>query len=177
MDFAAATKAAEKTLPALTHTLTHTLTTTLTLTSPSPNNTSWLPQRQCSLVQAHANIHPDKNIESAAPTTAKNATPNPHSRQPSPSHSPLFCSNPPFLFQARALESHPDKNVESTAATKTAEEKFKLLGEALEVLSDDMQRKLWNEGYDKEAIAERVRAAERAASHHTKDGCCGGGCH
>jgi hypothetical protein len=40
---------------------------------------------------------------------------------------------------------------------------FKLLGEALEMLSDDFKRKLWDEGYDKEAVDERVRAAERAA--------------
>ena len=33
------------------------------------------------------------------------------------------------------------------------------LGEALETLSDDFKRKLWDEGYDKEAIEERVRAA------------------
>jgi len=60
-------------------------------------------------------------------------------------------------------------------AKKEAEERFKLLGEALEILTDDFKRKLWNEGYDREAIFERVRAAERAASNHNKDGCCGGG--
>jgi hypothetical protein len=32
-------------------------------------------------------------------------------------------------------------------------------------------------GYDKAAIAERVQAANRAAHSHSKDGCCGGGCH
>jgi|LakMenEpi03Aug12_release.lakeMendotaPanAssembly.Ray.scaffolds.fasta_scaffold5903994_1 hypothetical protein len=31
--------------------------------------------------------------------------------------------------------------------------------------------------YDKAAIAERVQAANRAAHSHSKDGCCGGGCH
>ena len=52
------------------------------------------------------------------------------------------------------------------------------MGEALEVLTDDMKRKLYDEGYDKEAIEERVRAANQAAQNHTKDGCCGGGgCH
>ncbi len=70
---------------------------------------------------------------------------------------------------------HPDKHTASEAARQVAEAKFKALGEALEILTDDFQRKLYNEGYDKEAIAERVQAANRAASSHNKDGCCGGG--
>ena len=49
--------------------------------------------------------------------------------------------------------------------------------EALEILCDEMSRKLYNEGYDKAAIEERVQAASRAARDHNKDGCCGGGCH
>ena len=51
-------------------------------------------------------------------------------------------------------------------------------GEGLEVLTDDFQRKLYDEGYDKAAIAERVQAAARAANQHDRDGCCnrGGGC-
>lgn len=82
-------------------------------------------------------------------------------------------------YKQRALEWHPDKHTESTEAKEKAEVHFKLLGEALEILTDDFQRKLYNEGYDKEAIAERVQAANRAASNHNKDGCCsgGGGCH
>jgi len=81
-------------------------------------------------------------------------------------------------YKARALEHHPDKHTESEEARLRAEATFKLLGEALEVLGDEFTRKLYNEGYDKEAIAERVQAANRAASNHNKDGCCGGGgCH
>jgi len=78
-------------------------------------------------------------------------------------------------YKQRALEWHPDKHTASEEARLKAEAHFKLLGEALEILSDDFQRKLYNEGYDKEAIAERVQAANRAASNHNKDGCCGGG--
>jgi len=78
-------------------------------------------------------------------------------------------------YKARALEWHPDKHTASEEARTIAEAKFKLLGEALEILGDEFQRKLYNEGYDKEAIAERVQAANRAASNHNKDGCCGGG--
>jgi len=80
-------------------------------------------------------------------------------------------------YKQRALECHPDKNCETEEARAAAEAQFKLLGEALEVLSDDVKRKLYNEGYDKAAIEERVQAANRAASNHDKDGCCrGGGC-
>jgi len=80
-------------------------------------------------------------------------------------------------YKQRALEWHPDKHAQSEEAKLKAEEQFKLLGEALEILGDDFTRKLYNEGYDKEAIAERVQAANRAASNHNKDGCCGaGGC-
>merc|ERR1719198_362067 len=81
-------------------------------------------------------------------------------------------------YKARALEWHPDKHTASEAARQTAEARFKLLGEALEILGDEFQRKLYNEGYDKEAISERVQAANRAANQHDKDGCCNrGGSH
>ena len=82
-------------------------------------------------------------------------------------------------YKKRALECHPDKHSDGgDAARAAAEAEFKALGEALEVLDDDFKRKLYNEGYDKEAIAERVQAANRAAAGHDKDGCCnrGGGC-
>jgi curved DNA-binding protein CbpA len=61
-------------------------------------------------------------------------------------------------YKQRALEYHPDKHTESEGARRAAEEKFKLLGEALEILGDEFQRKLYDEGYDKAAIAERVQA-------------------
>jgi len=82
-------------------------------------------------------------------------------------------------YKQRALEWHPDKHNESDEAKRVAEERFKLLGEALEILGDDFQRRLYDDGYDKEAIVERVQAANRAANQHDRDGCCnrgGGGC-
>jgi len=66
-----------------------------------------------------------------------------------------------MAYKARALVCHPDKAEES--ARPAAEESFKLLGEALEILGDSMRRKLYDEGYDKEKIEERVAAAQRAA--------------
>ena len=79
--------------------------------------------------------------------------------------------------QETGAECHPDKHSDGGDARVAAEAEFKALGEALEVLDDDFKRKLYNEGYDKAAIEERVQAADRAAKNHSKDGCCGGGCH
>jgi tetratricopeptide (TPR) repeat protein len=65
-------------------------------------------------------------------------------------------------YKVLALQWHPDKVVSASEQDqKEAERKFKLLGEALEILCDDFQRKLYDEGYDQAAIRERV--AERAA--------------
>lgn len=66
-------------------------------------------------------------------------------------------------YKARALELHPDKAEARGESQAKAEAAFKQLGEALETLADEFKRKLWDEGYDKAAIEERVRAAERAA--------------
>ena len=70
----------------------------------------------------------------------------------------------------------PDASDFGPLVEKYLEAKFKLLGEALEILGDEMRRKLYNEGYDKAAIEERVQAAARAANDHSKDGCNRGGC-
>ena len=62
------------------------------------------------------------------------------------------------------MEWHPDRHANSSDEDKAAAERnFKLLGEALEVMEDTMKRQLYDEGFDKEAIAERVEAARRAA--------------
>ena len=81
-------------------------------------------------------------------------------------------------YKQQALVWHPDKHSDSEVHRAAAEERFKLLGEALEILGDEFQRKLYNEGYDKAAIQERVQAANRSASNFDRDGCCnrGGGC-
>lgn len=73
-------------------------------------------------------------------------------------------------YKVKALELHPDKwrigegEKECTLAeAKGAEEKFKLLGEGLEILTDSFKRQLYDEGYDRKSIEERVAAAQRAA--------------
>jgi DnaJ family protein C protein 7 len=37
----------------------------------------------------------------------------------------------------------------------------------MEILTDDFKRRLYDEGYDKKAIEERVQRAERAAHHRS----------
>lgn len=66
-------------------------------------------------------------------------------------------------YREQALIWHPDKHATSEEGRRVAEERFKLIGEALETLVDDFKRKLWDEGYDKAAVDEKARAAERAA--------------
>ena len=63
-------------------------------------------------------------------------------------------------YKARCMQWHPDRHAASTDEEKAlAERNFKALGEALEIMEDPMKRKLYDEGYDKEAIAERAEAS------------------
>eukprot|EP00238_Polyblepharides_amylifera_P008005 CAMPEP_0196578772 /NCGR_PEP_ID=MMETSP1081-20130531/7610_1 /TAXON_ID=36882 /ORGANISM="Pyramimonas amylifera, Strain CCMP720" /LENGTH=563 /DNA_ID=CAMNT_0041898089 /DNA_START=331 /DNA_END=2023 /DNA_ORIENTATION=+ len=80
-------------------------------------------------------------------------------------------------YKQRAMEWHPDKH-DSDELKERAEEQFKLLGEGLEILSSEMKRSLYDEGYDKEAIEERYQAAQRASREDPKRNskCGGGGC-
>ena len=67
-------------------------------------------------------------------------------------------------YKVKAMEYHPDKWMSATEEERNkAEHNFKLLGEGLEILSDDFQRQLYDEGYDAHAIRERVAAAQQAA--------------
>jgi tetratricopeptide (TPR) repeat protein len=71
-------------------------------------------------------------------------------------------------YKKRSLDYHPDR-IPPTATEddkKEAHRKFQLLGEGLEILCDDFQRKLYDEGYDPAAIRERVETANRAAHNH-----------
>ena len=69
-------------------------------------------------------------------------------------------------YKIKCLEYHPDRwsnNKYTTEQRTQAEKNFKALGEGLEILSDDFQRQLYDEGYDPDAIRERVAAAQHAA--------------
>eukprot|EP00756_Hemistasia_phaeocysticola_P028331 Hpha_TRINITY_DN16170_c0_g11::TRINITY_DN16170_c0_g11_i1::g.8759::m.8759/K09527/DNAJC7; DnaJ homolog subfamily C member 7 len=73
-------------------------------------------------------------------------------------------------YRQRALVFHPDRlEPDASAEVKAkAEAEFKVLGDALEVLTNDFARRLWDEGHDKKAIEERIRAAEEAARRNPR---------
>jgi len=76
-------------------------------------------------------------------------------------------------YKVRAMDLHPDRFSSREKYTdeqrKNAEEQFKLLGEALEILTDDFKRGLYDEGYDREAIEQRAAAADQAAHRNPSD--------
>jgi len=67
-------------------------------------------------------------------------------------------------YRVAAKDMHPDRFASATEAERLkAQGDFQTLSQGLEILSDDFQRKLYDEGYDLEEIKERVQAAEQAA--------------
>ena len=67
-------------------------------------------------------------------------------------------------FRVVAKDMHPDRFASSPEEERLkAQQEFQHLSHGLEILTDDFQRKLYDEGYDEEAIKERIQAAERAA--------------
>ncbi len=67
-------------------------------------------------------------------------------------------------YRQKAMELHPDRMVgQSEDVQRRGQRDFQLLGEGLEILTDDFKRRLYDDGYDTEAIKERVEAAKRAA--------------
>ena len=69
-------------------------------------------------------------------------------------------------YRRMSLDCHPN-NLTSTEMSasdrKLAEQRYRLLGEGLEILCDDFKRQLYDEGYDQVAIQERVEKAKRTA--------------
>lgn len=73
-------------------------------------------------------------------------------------------------YRERATEWHPDKKGHlDAAAQKNAEEMFKTIGEANEVLTDAVKKELYDKGYDLEGIQEELEKKKRRSG-----GCCGG---
>jgi len=74
-------------------------------------------------------------------------------------------------YRERASEWHPDKKGHlDEEAQKNAEEMFKTIGEAHEVLTDLVKKELYDKGYDLEGIQEELEKKKRRS-----DGCCAGG--
>lgn len=72
-------------------------------------------------------------------------------------------------YRERASEWHPDKKGHLDGeAKKNAEEMFKRIGEAYEVLTDATKKELYDKGYDLEGIAEQIEMKKRRTG-----GCCG----
>mmetsp|Transcript_4796 Transcript_4796/g.5477 ORF Transcript_4796/g.5477 Transcript_4796/m.5477 type:complete len:579 (+) Transcript_4796:241-1977(+) len=71
-------------------------------------------------------------------------------------------------YKKKAMVCHPDRlgPDSSKEDREKAEKEFKLVGEGLEILTDGFQRKLYDEGFDKEAIQERVQRAQKHGYHN-----------
>lgn len=75
-------------------------------------------------------------------------------------------------YKERASEWHPDKKGHlDEACRKNAEEMFKRIGEAYEVLTDATKKDLYDKGYDLEGIEEQIEIKKRRTE---QQGCCGG---
>lgn len=70
-------------------------------------------------------------------------------------------------YKLRAMEFHPDRLPQnfSKGQREESEAKFKLLGEGLEILTDSFQRGLYDQGFDKEAIQQRLERAKHGHGH------------
>lgn len=73
-------------------------------------------------------------------------------------------------YREHAAEWHPDKKSHlDEDQRKNAEEMFKVIGEAYEVLTDPTKKELYEKGYDLEGINEQIELKKRRTN-----GCCGG---
>jgi len=79
-------------------------------------------------------------------------------------------------YRERAAEWHPDKKGHLDATQrKNAEEMFKRIGEAYEVLTDSTKKELYDRGYDLEGIEEQIELKKRRTEHGHGHGHCGSG--
>ena len=69
-------------------------------------------------------------------------------------------------YKRKALEWHPDRFSSKPEAERAkAEAQFKVLSDAVEVLTDPFRRDLYDKGHDLKSISEKVQEKEQ--------GCCG----
>ena len=71
---------------------------------------------------------------------------------------------------------HPDRFASKSAAEQEkASEQFKIISDALDVLTDPVRRKLWDQGYDRKEIEERAEMEKQRGQHRGHGGGFGGG--
>ena len=69
-------------------------------------------------------------------------------------------------YKKAAMQWHPDKHSAKSEAQQTAaQEKFKEIGDAYELLTDPVTKRLWDEGYDREEIKQRVEMMQQQQQH------------
>lgn len=74
-----------------------------------------------------------------------------------------------MCYRKAALKWHPDRHSASNKATQElAEKTFKEIGDAYDLLTDPQRKALYDQGYDRDEIEQRV---EMAKQQHN----CGGG--
>jgi len=76
-------------------------------------------------------------------------------------------------YKKKALQWHPDKHSHKPPEEKKrVEQTFKELQEAYSILTDPFTKDLWDQGYDTEAIKERVEMQKRREEQSAQHGHC-----
>ena len=79
-------------------------------------------------------------------------------------------------YKKSAMKWHPDRFASKSAAEQEkASEQFKIISDALDVLTDPVRRKLWDQGYDRKEIEERAEMEKQRGQHRGHGGGFGGG--
>lgn len=69
-------------------------------------------------------------------------------------------------YKKSALKWHPDRHSSaSDADKKKAEAKFKEINDAYELLTDPARKKLWDQGYDRAEIEEKIEQEKQRAQY------------
>jgi len=78
-------------------------------------------------------------------------------------------------YKKAALKWHPDRHSGGTEEKKKeAEAKFKEIGDAFELLTDPVKKKLYDQGYDRDEIDQRAEYEKQGGGHRGYGGHHGG---
>lgn len=74
-------------------------------------------------------------------------------------------------YKKAAMKHHPDRlSGKSEAEREAAATRFKEIGDAYELLTDPMTKRLWDEGHDREEINQRVEMMKQQQQGHGHGG-------